>query len=489
LNYGELQKKFLKARIKKMERILIKEAVKKVGKEVCLSGWVDAYRDHGKLVFIDLRDRSGVMQVVGDKKLGELRNEDVISVVGKIRKRPSSMINKDLPTGEVELSIEKLNILSKAAELPFDIGSEELSVQLPTLLDYRPLTLRHSSQKAIFKVQEKIIESFRNFLKEKDFTEIFCPTITVTATEGGAELFKVNYFDYDAFLTQSPQFYKQIAIGAFERVFTIAHAYRAEPSITTRHMTEYIGLDAEMAFIESWQDIYQLADEVLKFIFQEVEKIKPEIEKLRGKKFEVPKTVEETPILKLKEALEIIYKRTKRDNRQEPDLSPEDEREICLWAKEEKDSDLIIITHYPTEKRPMYTYPDPKDPKHTLSFDILGKGVEWVTGGQRINDYQQLLKSIKGRGYNPDNFSFYLQAFKYGLPPEGGFCMGLERITQNILGLSNVREASLFPRDLERVDISLSKVKKERSKKDDSLFEKIVKIVDDEEEQDKTSEG
>jgi len=472
-----------------MERILIKDTLDKIGKKVQLSGWVDSYRDHGKLIFIDLRDRSGIIQVVGDKKLGELRNEDVISVVGKIKKRPSLMVNKDLPTGKIEIQVEKLSFVSKAAELPFDIGGKELSLQLPTLLDYRPLTLRHFSQKAIFKLQEKIIQSFRDFLKEKDFTEIFCPTITATATEGGAELFKVNYFDYSVYLTQSPQFYKQIAIGAFERVFTIAHAYRAEPSITTRHMTEYIGLDAEMAFIKSWQDIYKLTDELLKFIFKEVEKIKPEIEKLRGKKFEVPKTVKKTPVLKLKKAQEIIYKRTKRDNRHEPDLSPEDEKEICLWAKEEKGSDLIIITHYPTSKRPMYTYPDPKDPKHTLSFDILCKGMEWITGGQRINDYQQLLKSIKNRGYNSENFSFYLQAFKYGMPPEGGFCLGLERITQNILGLNNVRQASLFPRDLERVDVSLSKIKKERGKKDDSLLEKIVKIVDDEEEESNASKG
>lgn len=468
-----MQKIGIKARIKNMDRTLVKEAIKKIGKEVQLSGWVDSYRDHGKLVFIDLRDRSGIIQVVGSKKLAEFRNEDIVEIVGKVKKRPSSMVNKNILTGTVEIEAEKVNIISKAAELPFDIGEKKLNLQLPTLLDYRPLSLRHPSQKSIFKIQEKIVQSFRQYLTDNDFTEIFCPTITATATEGGAELFKINYFDYDAYLAQSPQFYKQIGVGVFERVFTIAHAYRAEPSITTRHITEYVGLDAEMGFINSWEDIYKLADDLLKFIFKKLREY--------DKKLDLPKTVKETPVLKLREALEIIYKRTKKDNRKEPDLSPEDEREICRWALEEKGSDLVIITHYPTDKRPMYTYPDPKDPKNTLSFDILGKGVEWITGGQRINDYKQLLNSIKGRGYNPDNFSFYLQAFKYGMPPEGGFCLGLERITQNVLGLSNVREASLFPRDLERVDVPLSKFGKERGKKDDSLLEKIVKIVDDEE--------
>jgi nondiscriminating aspartyl-tRNA synthetase len=444
-----------------MERTLISQTLQKIGQKVRLCGWVNTRRDHGKMVFIDLRDRSGLVQIVGDEKLGELRSEDAIEIMGLVKERPLNMVNEKIPTGKVEIEVESVKILSKSAELPFDMGAE-LKVQLPTLLDFRPLVLRHPTQKAIFEAQKKIVQAFREYLTQEGFMEIFCPTITATATEGGAELFKVDYFNHEAFLAQSPQFYKQICVGAFERVFTMAHAYRAEPSITTRHLTEYVGLDAEMSFIDSWEDVYQAADKLLKFIFAELKKIKPKIDALRGKSKEmvIPETVKETPVLKLREAQEIIFKRTGRDNRQEPDLEPADEEEICKWAKEEKKSDLVIVTHYPTKKRPMYTFPDPKDPEYTYSFDILGMGVEWVTGGQRINDYQQLYESIKSRGYNPDNFSFYLQAFKYGMPPEGGFCMGLERITQHVLGLDNVRQASLFPRDLSRVDVKLAEIKK-----------------------------
>lgn len=449
-----------------MERILISQTPEKINQKVRLCGWVNSRRDHGKMVFIDLRDRSGTVQIVGDEKLGELRSEDAIEVIGLVKERPTNMANKKIATGKVEIEAESVKILAKSAELPFDIGAE-LKVQLPTLLDFRPLTFRHLTQKSIFETQQKIAESFRQYLRKEGFTEIFCPTITATATEGGAELFKVNYFDHEAFLAQSPQFYKQIAVGAFERVFTLAHAYRAEPSLTTRHLTEYVGLDVEMGFIDSWKEVYQVADNLLKFIFAELKKIKPEIDSLRGEGREmiIPETVKETPVLKLREAQEIIFKRVGRDNRHEPDLQPADEEEICKWAKEEKKSDLVIITHYPTKKRPMYSFPDPQDPEYTYSFDILGMGVEWVTGGQRINDYQQLYESIKNRGYNPENFSFYLQAFKYGMPPEGGFCLGLERITQHVLGLENVRQASLFPRDLSRVDIRLTEAKNVPAKK------------------------
>jgi nondiscriminating aspartyl-tRNA synthetase len=459
-----LQNITVKDKIVFMERTLISQTPKKIGQKVKLCGWVNTRRDHGQMVFIDLRDRSGIVQIVGDKKLGQCRPEYVIEILGLVKKRPSKMVNKKITTGEVEIEVEKLKVLTKSEELPFDTGREELKVQLPTLLDFRPLTLRQPTQKAIFRTQEKITQAFREYLVKEGFIEIFCPTITATATEGGAELFKVNYFDYDAFLTQSPQFYKQIAVGAFERVFTIAHAYRAEPSMTTRHLTEYIGLDVEMGFIDSWEDVYQTADKLLRFIFAELKEIKPEIDALRGKGKEmfIPEIAEKTPVLKLREAQEKILGKS---NCQEPDLSPEDEKKICEWAKKEKGSDLVIITHYPTQKRPMYTFPDPQKPEYTLSFDILGQGVEWVTGSQRINDYQQLSDNIKKWGGHPRDFAFYLQAFKYGMPPEGGFCLGLERITQNILGLANVRQASLFPRDLERVDVRLSTIQKKNVKK------------------------
>ena len=440
-----------------MQRTLNINTLKNINKTVLLKGWVNNRRDHGKIVFIDLRDRSGIMQVVCQTNSAkDLRFQDVVEIQGKAVKRPEKLVNKKIPIGTVEVQAEKIKVIQKAEELPFDMGGPELNIELPTLLDHRSLTLRHPKVLAIFKIQAVILNTFRSFLRSQDFTEISAPTIVATATEGGSEVFPVEYFDKKAYLAQSPQFYKQIMVGIFERVFTVAHAYRAEPSVTTRHMTEYVGLDAEMGFIDNWTEVLEMADRTVKEIFKQIEK---------NCSFElglynasVPKTIDKTPRLKLKEAQEIIYQRTKKDHRNEPDLDPEDEREICRWALEEKGSELVFITHYPTKKRPMYTQPDPQNPKETLSFDLIGRGVEWITGSQRISDYKKLLANIKKWGCDPKDFETpYLQAFKYGLPPEGGFCLGLERITQNILGLKNVRESTLFPRDMTRIDIRLIK--------------------------------
>lgn len=439
------------------QRIFIKEVPECVGEKVRIAGWVNIKRDHGKLVFVDVRDGSAVVQLVGDKKLADLRPQDAIEIIGLVQKRPSNMVNKNILTGEVEIEVQELVILAKAEDLPLDMGQEELAVELPTLLDWRALSLRHPKTRAIFKVQETIISAFREVLKQDGFTEIQVPTIVPSVTEGGAEVFKVKYFNKDAFLAQSPQLYKQIMVGVFERVFTLAHAYRAEPSVTTRHLTEYLGLDAEMGFIESFQDIMDEAEKTVRYIFKKLNEERNEEMKLF--KATTPELPVKIPRLKMREAQQIIFERTGRDNRQEPDLEPEDEKEICRYALEKYSSDLIFITHYPTKKRPFYTYPDPKDPEYTCSFDLLGRGLEWVTGGQRINDYQTLLDHVKKWGNKPEDFELYLQAFKFGMPPEGGFCLGAERITMQILGLNNVREASLFPRDMERIDQRLSVLK------------------------------
>lgn len=441
-----------------MKRIMALETKSLVGQEVKLAGWVNTRRDHGKIIFIDLRDRSGIVQVVCGQNAKEFRPEDVVEIIGKVRSRPKEMINPKILTGEVEVEAKEIKILAKAQELPFDTGQEELKVSLPTLLDYRSLSLRHPKNKAIFKVQETIISAFRESLKKQGFTEIQVPTIVPTTTEGGAQVFKIKYFNHDAFLAQSPQLYKQIMVGVFERVFTLAHAYRAEPSITTRHMTEYLGLDAEMGFIDSFEDILKTVEIVIRDILKKIEEENREELKLFSAS--LPKLSAEIPRLKMREAQEIIFKRTGRDNRKEPDLEPEDEKEICRYTLEQYGSELVFITHYPTQKRPFYTYPDPKNPEFSLSFDLLGRGLEWVTGGQRINDYQMLVDHIKKWGNKPEDFDIYLQAFEYGMPPEGGFCLGVERITMQILGLENIREASLFPRDMERIDVRLVKREK-----------------------------
>lgn len=431
-----------------MKRTLNAETIKCLDKEARVSGWVNTRRDHGKIVFIDLRDRTGLLQVVCRPDLvKDVKEEYVLEIEGLVKKRPGHTVNKDIVTGEVELEARQVKVLAKSAALPFNFLEKDLSLTLPTLLDHRPLTIRNPEIKNIFKVGESITESFRKTLRSLDFTEFQSPNIVPAAAEGGADIFHVDYYKYDAYLAQSPQVYKQIMLGAFERVFTIAHVYRAEPSVTTRHMSEFTSLDAEMAFIDSWQDLMDTVEVIIGNIFTD----------LKPLKVEVPELGREIPRIKMREAQKIILERTGRNNLKEPDLSPEDEQEICLWSKEKYGSDVIFITHYPTSKRPFYTHEDPLEPDYTLSFDVLCRGLEIVTGGQRINEYDKLVKNIKKWGNKTDAFSFYLQAFKYGMPPEGGFAFGLERIVKQVLNLKNIRESTPFPRDMERIDIKLKK--------------------------------
>ncbi|OGM20313.1 aspartate--tRNA(Asn) ligase [Candidatus Woesebacteria bacterium RIFCSPHIGHO2_01_FULL_38_9] len=445
-----------------MERTLIKDTLTKIGEKVSLAGWVNTKRDHGKITFIDLRDRSGIVQVVGQGSSLSVGAEWVIEVEGVVKKRPENLVNPNIETGMVEVEAQDIRVLSKAAELPFDMGKPDLDLGLPTLLDFRPLTLRNQKINSIFKIQEVVIDSFRRALKEKDFFEFQAPVFIPEVAEGGAEVFKVPYFDHEVYLSQSPQLYKQILVGAYERVFSVNKTLRAEPSMTTRHLTEVTTLDAEFGFIDSYLDVKEMAEYTIKYMLNAVEKECGDI--LKKFNATVPKFTDSIPMIKLREAQEIIFKRTGRDNRQEPDLQPEDEREICKWSLEEKGSDLIFISHYPTKKRPFYTYQDPEDPDYTMSFDLLGRGTEWMTGGRRINDYDILLKMAKERDVDPKKLELYLQAFKFGMPPEGGFSFGSERVTMHILGLANIREASLFPRDMERVDIRLSLLEKPNKK-------------------------
>jgi nondiscriminating aspartyl-tRNA synthetase len=297
-------------------------------------------------------------------------------------------------------------------------------------------------------VQEKIIEGFRKAAKSLGCTEIFVPTIVASATEGGADVFDINYYAHKAYLTQSPQLYKQMLVPVFERVYTIAHAYRAEPSVTTRHLSEITQLDCEFGFVD-----FEMLLDLVELVVTQTLKYTQEQCKEELKHFGIEEIAfNKIPRLKLREAQEIIFKEFKRDNRQEKDLTPQDETDICKWAKEKHKSDFVTITHFPTRSKPFYTHPDPQNPEYSLSYDLLFKGTEILSGSQRINDYEKLVISIKGRGMDPKNFEMYLQAFKYGMPPEGGLSFGLERLTMKLLNLKNIREGSLFPRDMERVD-------------------------------------
>jgi nondiscriminating aspartyl-tRNA synthetase len=450
-----------------MERTYIKDLSTKSGQEVRVCGWVDVRRDHGKLIFIDLRDMSGRVQMVAlpnHKEAHEiasaLRSEWVVEINGKVNPRPPKMINENEANGTIEIEITNIKILSAAKEIPFEIDTE---VNIDTYLDNLPLALRSKKHKAIFKVQAEITKAFRAFFNGENFTEFQAPKLIGDDAEGGANSFDVTYFKHTAHLAQSPQLYKQIMVGVFERVFTVGNVYRAEKHSTTRHVNEYTSLDIEMAFIKDHFDIMSTENKFMIYLSEALKKnCSSEFALLNSEIPNVPKNI---PKMTLREAQVLITKETGKDCTKEQDLEPEHERWLCDYAKKTLNSDFIFITSFPTAKRPFYTYRDEKDPAHTKGFDLLFRGVEITTGAQRIHNYDDLISSMKEKKLNPEKFSYYLQAFKYGLPPHGGFGLGLERLTAKLLGIENVKEATLFPRDLNRIDLLLSKNSEKDSKK------------------------
>ena len=440
-------------------RTLIKDVVNKEGQEVELAGYVAVRRDHGKIIFVDLRDRSGILQLVftpKDKAVYEtaikLRSEWVIKVKGIANKRPANMVNKDIPTGEHEVLVEFLEILSEAKELPFELDEE---VNIDTYLDYLPFALRGDKAQSIFRVQAVIVEAFRNFLISEGFVEFQSPKLIGEDAEGGANSFNIEYFGHTAHLAQSPQLYKQIMVGVFERVFAAGNVYRAEKHSTTRHLNEYTSLDFEMGFIKDHTDIMAMENRLIEFIMNEMHKKCAEDFKIL--KANIPSVPVEIPKMKLREAQEVLEKEYGISCVGEPDLDPSHERSLCEYAQKKWNSDFIFITHFPISKRPFYTYEDEGDPGYAKGFDLLFRGVEITTGAQRIHNYEALVASLKNKKLNPGKFNFYLQAFKYGMPPHGGLGLGLERLTAKLLGLENIKEATLFPRDINRIDNRLSK--------------------------------
>lgn len=448
-----------------MERTLIKDLHTKTGEVALIKGWVSVRRDQGKMVFFDFRDMSGTIQGVvlptsnAIETAKEVRNEYVVAVQGKINQRPEKNRNEKVKNGDIEMEILEIDILSKAEPLPFDMSLEGYNLDLTTELDHRALTLRHPRVQAIFRVQAVIIDAFREFMKSQDFFEFQAPAIVPATAEGGAEVFQVEYFDKKAYLSQSPQLYKQIVMTAFERVFSVNKIFRAEPSATTRHLTEVVSLDAEMAFINSWRDVRDMSEATVRHILNEVERrCKDELELLGAT---LPVMLDETPTLSLAEAQEKIFTKTGRDVRGEKDLNPEDERELCALIKEETGSDFVYVYGYPTRQKPFYVYPNPENPEFNEGMDLLCRGVEWLSGGRRINDYEQLLDHVEKWGMDPKKIEMFLEAFRYGVPPEGGFAFGAERITMQLLGLKNIREATMFPRDMNRIDGLLSREESE----------------------------
>jgi nondiscriminating aspartyl-tRNA synthetase len=438
-----------------MERTLIEDSPGFVGKIIKIAGWVNVRRDHGKIIFIDVRDRSGIMQsvVIPDEKTAyetakALKSEYIVEVEGLVKERPASAKKGDFSTGGVELEVKTIKILGKTyEELPIDISKEELDLNLDTLLNHRVITLRNEKIKSIFKISSEIIKSYGDFLRKEKFLEIKTPKIVNAATEGGANFFKIKYFERDAYLAQSPQFYKQIGVSAFERVFEVGTVFRAEPHFTSRHVNEFTGLDAEMGFINNMEDVMRELEKTIAYVMKSVAKnCTAELKKYGA---EVPKIRNVFPRLKLTEALDILKKEFGKET-EGIDIDPEGERLICEWVKNKYKSDFVFLTHYPTSLRPFYTMPSP-DPQFTESFDLLFKGLEIASGGQRIHDYEQLVRNIKAHRLNPSDFKDYLDNFKYGMPPHGGWGLGLERIVEKILGLPSIKEAIMFPRDVKRL--------------------------------------
>lgn len=432
-----------------MKRILTTNLSKYTGKEVKLSGWIHRVRGMGAISFVVIRDGKSIAQTVFEGKklqdvLNELKEESVISVTGKVKKE------KRAPMG-VELRVKKVEVLSKVTEdLPLTINKKKFNVNLDTLLDNRTIALRNPDQRAIFRIQGEILKAFRSFFEENGFTEINTPKIVSAGAEtGGAEMFSMKYFKKgNAYLAQSPQLYKQIMVGVFEKVYETAYVYRAEPHATSRHLNEYMSLDMEMGFIDSWTDLIDIHQELVKYILDWLNKNSKEDFETLGAT--IPKYVK-IPVMKLSEAQEILEKEYKVKCKGAPDLDPKQEKLICEYTAKKHRSDFVFITHYPTKKRPFYTYEDPKNPKETLSFDLLFRGLEVTTGGQRHYEYEKIVEKLKEKRINPKDFKEYLDVFKYGMPPHGGFALGLERLTARLLDLDNVKEVSLFPRDINRL--------------------------------------
>ncbi|CEN78847.1 aspartate--tRNA(Asn) ligase [Paraclostridium sordellii] len=427
-----------------MERIMINKLNEYINKSVNIKGWIHRVRKLKSITFLILRDRTGLVQCVLENNLidaNSLKLESVVSINGEVRESKNNL-------NPFEISVESINIINLCKEeLPIEINQNNLEVNLDTMLNNRVLSLRHEKINSIFKIQNLIVEGFKEFLRKEDFTEIFTPKIVAQGAEGGSDVFEVKYFENKAYLAQSPQFYKQMMVGAgFERVFEVGHVYRAEQHDTNRHLNEYISMDLEMGFIENEEELMDLEENLLKYILNKVAKEGEKYLKLTNAN--IPNINGKIPRMKLSEAINILEKNYNKKGL-EGDLDPEGEKLICKYAKENLGCEFIFLTHYPRKKRPMYTMPCGEHETH--SFDLLFRGIEITTGGQRIHDYDMLIKNMEYKNLNPNNYESYTETFKYGMPTHGGLAIGLERITAKLLDLENIREATLITRDRHRL--------------------------------------
>jgi nondiscriminating aspartyl-tRNA synthetase len=413
-----------------------------------MAGWLHRLRRLGGISFLILRDGYGLFQaaIEDSEELAPLRGvqpESVIEIEGRVAAEEQA-------PGGLELHDCHVQLVTPVTEtLPFEINKRVLKPGLDVFLDHAPVGLRHPHKQATFRLFSGVLAAFRDSLTEQGFTEIQTPKLVGTATEGGANVFPVRYFEQEAYLAQSPQFYKQIMVGVFERVFEIGPVFRAEPHSTTRHINQYTSLDAEMGFIQDHTDVMAVLTNVVRDILATVGGHYAHELAMLGAT--VPTVGDRIPAIKFRDAQQVILDQFGEDCRSETDLAPQHERWLCQWAEETHGSELLFVTHYPTAKRPFYTMPAPEDPDHTHSFDLLFRGMEIVTGGQRVHRYEQLLRHIDRWRLDPTTVDGYLEAFRYGMPPHGGFGMGAERLVQMIVGANNLRETTLFPRDMKRL--------------------------------------
>lgn len=431
-----------------MERIRTTELAAHVGEPVSLSGWLHRLRRLGAVGFLVLRDGAGTAQVVLDdpallERLGALHAESVLVVAGTVEAAPRA-------PGGVELRASTVEVVTPASvPPPFDLFRPTLPAQLPTVLDHAPVALRHPAARARLRLLAASARGFRAALDARGFVEVFTPKIVASATEGGANVFSLDYFGRPAYLAQSPQFYKQVMVGVFERVYEVGPVFRAEPHDTPRHLNEYVSLDAELGFIRDHRDVMALLREVVSgMVAALAEREGPALALLDAR---LPAVPVEVPAIHFADAQALIARETDEDPRGEPDLAPAHERWLGEWAAREHGSEFLFVTGYPMAKRPFYTHPDPARPAYSNSFDLLFRGLELVTGGQRLHRYEDYLAALAARGLDPEPFGGYLEAFKHGMPPHGGFALGLERWVARLTGAANVRETALFPRDLNRL--------------------------------------
>lgn len=431
-----------------MKRILAKELSLYADQEVMLQGWLHNLRLHGDVNFVILRDRSGLAQAVASKEeltpLDDLHLGSVIRLQGKV-------VAAVAAPGGYELHDNQIEVITPVHDpLPLPINKAEMKVNQPFFLDHAVIGQRHPRQQATLRLSAGIMRGFRETLHARDFVEIQSPKLVGSATESGANVFAVDYFEKQAYLAQSPQFYKQIMVGVFERVYEVAPVFRAEPHSTQRHLNEYVSLDAEFGFIENHFTVMHLLTEVMHGILDHLKtRHTAELDVLKPV---WPALNETIPHIHIVDAQQMITdKYGVRDAIGEPDLTPEHERILGHWAHEEFKSDFLFVTGYPMSKRPFYTHPDPDRPGYSNGFDLLFRGLELVTGGQRLHRYEDYVKAAQEKGYALEPFEAYFEAFKHGMPPHGGFAIGLERLLMQLLDVDNIRMVTLFPRDANRL--------------------------------------